>query len=311
MRLPSPNNVLPSGRAYFTADQAFDVYAAQVAHTIHVEVAHLVPWSIQSHPAAELDELLASSAYFARIGKSETTGYPAGIVPGRDFQEAPENDALGELNGDPRIGYDFLGGKNSSAHRKLIAETELETLVNLTEWLRENVSHGPMDDQKAHRVALQRWLDERLRAPKGGKTAIAVEGCHSSSKLMVDLARSVNIPLLHARALDNKLLGQGGHFFNRTHGGLVYGWGGKQPRILWHTDEINASQGMVLLPHRRRRPAPWPLRSRPPSSTSTSTGAPRKPWRRRASCTGLCACCRAKGKARGPARSTKTGWTTA
>jgi len=59
---------------------------------------------------------------------------------------------------------------------------------------------------------------------------------------MVDLARSVNIPLLHVRALDNELGDQPGDFFSRTHGGLIYGWGGpRQPRVLWHVDDIYAS----------------------------------------------------------------------
>jgi hypothetical protein len=74
------------------------------------------------------------------------------------------------------------------------------------------------------------------------KTAMAVTGCHSGAKLMVDLARSINIPLLHVRALDNDLGDQPGYFFSRTHGGLIYGWGGpRQPRVLWHVDEIYAS----------------------------------------------------------------------
>jgi hypothetical protein len=250
MRLPAADKVDPNnGQAYFTEEQAFDVYAAHVAHVLHVEAAHLVPWSIQARPPIELDQLLASSSYFARLGVSKSANqYPAGIQANRDFTETPEDSGLGEWIGDPRVGYDFLSGKLSSTHQRLIGKTELETLVNLTLWLRDNVDHGPIDGQAKERVKAQRWLENRLRAPPGSRTAMAIQGCHSASKLMVDLARSVNIPLLHTRALDNKSSDAGGHFFNGSHGGLIYGWGGPEHRILWHTDEIYAMPGRSCFP---------------------------------------------------------------
>ncbi|MGA2439957.1 MAG: hypothetical protein ABSH08_03295 [Tepidisphaeraceae bacterium] len=248
MRLPGEEMIDPnSGKAFFTSEQAFDIYAAHAAHVVFVEAQHLVPWSIEKLPGVELDELLGSSAYFARIGPSQDNTYPAGIKANRDFAEAPENDGLGELNSDPRIGFDFLSGKTSASHKSLIADTELKTLENLTWWLRNNVVHGPIDDKRHEREKANRWLDKRLSAFPGTHAALAAEGCHSSSKLMVDLARSVNIPLLHVRAID-----PGGdspsNFFNRTHGGLIYGWGGREVRIVWHTDEINAMPGSQCYP---------------------------------------------------------------
>jgi hypothetical protein len=242
IKLPTEKDVDQSGHFYYTADVAFDVYAAQVAHVLYVEARRLVPWSIQALPAGQMDELLNSSAYFARIGPSKGNTYPAGIQAGRDFTDPPENDGLGELIGDPRIGYDFVSGKTSATHKSLIGKTELETLANLTVWLRDNVTHGPLEGDAVARVKVQRWLDQRLQPSKGSKTAMAVTGCHSGAKLLVDLARSVNIPLLHVRALDNELGDGAGHFFSRTHGGLIYGWGGpRQPRVLWHVDDIYAS----------------------------------------------------------------------
>ena len=242
MKLPTEKDVDSGGHFFYPADVAFDVYAAHAAHVLYVEARHLVPWSIQALPAGQMDELLNSSAYFARIGPSKGNTYPAGIQAGRDFTDPPENDTLGELIGDPRIGYDFLSGKTSATHKSLIGKTDLETLANLTMWMRDNVGHGPLDGDANARVKAQRWLDQRLQPGKGMKVAMAVTGCHSGAKLMVDLARSVNIPLLHVRALDNELGDQPGYFFSRTHGGLIYGWGGpRQPRVLWHVDEIYAS----------------------------------------------------------------------
>jgi hypothetical protein len=65
---------------------------------------------------------------------------------------------------------------------------------------------------------------------------------------MVDLARSVNIPLLHVRALDNQLKDDTvGHYFSRTHGGLVFGRG-THPLVLWHTDDVYAQPGSLCYP---------------------------------------------------------------
>jgi hypothetical protein len=250
MHLPTAANFNPDNwQAYFTAEQAFDVYAAHVAHVIYVEARRLVPWSIQERPGAELDALLAGAGYVARIGPSTGNTYPAGIQSGRDFTEAPENTGLGELNGDPRAGYDFVSGKTSASHKRLIGANELETLKNLTIWLRDNIWHGSIDEKMVERAKAQRWLEDRLRPERGGRTAVLAKGCHSASKLMVDLARSVNLPLLHARALDNMASDDTkAHFLRRTHGGLVYGWGGSKPRILWHTDEVYANAGKICFP---------------------------------------------------------------
>jgi len=42
------------------------------------------------------------------------------------------------------------------------------------------------------------------------------------------------------RSLDNIAGDAASNYFNRTHGALVYGWGGRSPRVLWHTDNLNA-----------------------------------------------------------------------
>ena len=246
MRLASVDNIdKASGRAYFASDQAFDLYAAHAAHVLYVEANRLVPWSIVSRPAEELDVLLAGDRYVSRILPSATTQYPPAIKPNRDFGETPENDALGELNGDPRIGFDFLSGKTSASRRTLIGTDPLETLANLTVWLRDNVGHGDLENSIAH-AKTQRWLQDRLSILPGTGVAVANHGCHSASKLMVDLARSVNIPLLHVRSQETDATS--GHFFNRTHGGLVCGWGGREPRVLFHTDEIYAQSGEPSFP---------------------------------------------------------------
>ena len=255
MYLPSVDDSANGGSnpVYYTANQAFDLFAAHAAHVLYVEYKHFVPWSLKDFPGVQLEELLQSSSYVARI-KPSSNQYPEGIQPNRDFQEAPENDGLGELNGDPRTGYLFLNGKTSKVHRNLIGATQVETLMNLTAWLRDNVGHGPLegenlDKERAALLKHNRWLDGRLSAPPGYRTAVAILGCHSASKLMVDLARSVNIPLLHVRALDNQLKDDtAGHYFSKTHGGLVFGRGTHSALVLWHTDDVYAQPGSLCYP---------------------------------------------------------------
>lgn len=243
MKLPDPEKA----QGCYSSDVAFDIFAAHVAHVVYVEAHDLVPWKIENRPADELDELLNSTSYFSMIRPSSKSE-PAGIAPLRDLQDTPENDGLQEYISDPRIGYEFLSGKTSTKQRSLIGKDELETLKNLTLWLRDNVDHATIDDQAGERAKKLRWLDERLRAFPGQKTAMANIGCHSATRLMVDLARSVNIPLLHVRALDATLGVQNIDYMSRTHGGLVYGWDGPNPRIVWHTDNIYAREGRICFP---------------------------------------------------------------
>jgi hypothetical protein len=242
---------LPAGadfRGYYTADQAFDIYAAHVAHIVYVEAEHFVPWSIEKRPAVELDQLLRSSSYFSRI-KPSNRKLPKEIEADRDFLNTPENALDAVMIGDPRVGFDFVTGKSSSTHEKLVGTNELDTLRNLTIWLRDNVGHGPLrDGHESERNKTLRWLDDRLKIWPEMGTLIAVHGCHSASRLMVDLARSVNLPLLHTESLDTGDGEEKKPYLNRTHGGLVYGWGSKEPRIVWHTDTLYAREGKFCFP---------------------------------------------------------------
>ena len=250
IHLPSEKQIEAAGEAYWTADQAFDMYAAHVAHVIYMEGKHLVPWSITEHPADEIDELVGPFAYCARIVPCKAPPkYPPGIQANRDFQAAPENSSLVEYLGDPRVGYEFLSGKASASHQNLIGATELETLRNITAWARDNVGHGELDGKMMAELARSKhWLEGRLQAPRGQREIIMELGCHSMAKLLVDLARSVNIPLLHARSIDPMLDSPSEQFFSHTHGALIYGWAGAEPRIEWHSDEIYAREGRVCFP---------------------------------------------------------------
>jgi hypothetical protein len=243
MHLPDADKA----RGYFTSDMAFDIFAAHVAHVVYVDAHNLVPWQIDKLPADEIDELVCSVNYFAMINPSSAT-LPAGIQARRDLQDLTENNGLEEYLSDPRIGYEFLSGKTTVKGTNLIGKDPLDTLKNMTIWLRDNVDHAEIDGKNGDRAKQLHWLDERLRKFPGKQQAIANIGCHSAAKLMVDLARSVNIPLLHCRSLDASSGEDKVNFLSRTHGSLVFAWAEANPRIIWHIDDAYAREGMICFP---------------------------------------------------------------
>jgi hypothetical protein len=240
LRCADAENIKTGFRMYLTAEEAFDVYAAHVAHVFYVESRRLVPWSITARSGPELDELLSSDRYHSRIAPSKES-YPQGIQPNSAFQQPPRISDGWDTVCDPRIGFDFLSGKNASDHLSLVGRDERETLENITAWMYSNVGHGDSNSQTLADRKKRAPLEERLRAKQTpyGKTMVMADfGCHSAAAMFYDLARSVNIPLLDVAAQDTDMVS--GHFFNRTHRGLAYGWTGRRAKVLWHLDEIYA-----------------------------------------------------------------------
>lgn len=256
---------------FFTANQAFDTYAAQVAWSLHLEVNHSVPWSLLGHPATELAEFFDSRRHHTRFpassivfqsGYSNPASYPTQIQEGRDFWNATSRlSAAWEAVCDPRIAYQFLsGGPNSSNHTNLLGGTELATLKNLTWWFYNNVAHGDYHDAQTTAVlnTPSVYLSNRLIArsdtyytPPSQPLVIADAGCHSAANLFYDLAKGVNIPLLHVAS--NQSSTYAAYPFPRIyidwsrHSGLVYGWGAPATvLILQHADEIYAQYGLIF-----------------------------------------------------------------
>jgi hypothetical protein len=141
LRCADPEKIKTGFRMYLTAPEAFDVYAAHVAHVFYVESRRLVPWSITARSGPELDELLSSDRYHSRMIPSQDS-YPPGIRPDNAFQQPPRISDSWDTVCDPRTGFAFLSGKNASDHLSLIGRDERETLENITAWMYANVGHG-------------------------------------------------------------------------------------------------------------------------------------------------------------------------
>lgn len=256
---------------FFTANQAFDTYAAQVAWSLYLEVNHLVPWSLLSHPATELVEFFDSRRHHTRFparslgftsGYGNRASYPTHIQEGRDFWNATSRQsAAWEAVCDPRIAYQFLsGGTNSSSHTNLLGATELATLKNLTWWFYNSVAHGDSRDAQTSAVLSTPsvYLSNRLTArsdtfytPPSQPLVIANAGCHSAANLFYDLAKGVNIPVLHVASTQPDVYSAYPlpriYIDYGRHGGLVYGWGSPATTlILQHADDIYAQYGMIF-----------------------------------------------------------------
>lgn len=270
----SPGNPVRTESAsqlFFTANQAFDTYAAQVAWSLYLEVNRLVPWSLLDHPASELAEFFDSRRHHTRFparsevyssGYLDPSTYPSHIQEGRDFWNATSRQAAAwEAVCDPRIAYRFLsGGPDSSNGTNLLGSTELTTLKNLTWWFHNNAAHGDARDAETSAILSTPsvYLSNRLIArsdvffnPPSQPLVIADAGCHSASNLFYDLAKGVNIPVLHVTSLDPGIyrsyplppvcIDYG------KHSGMVYGWGSPATTlILQHTDDIYAMNQLIF-----------------------------------------------------------------
>lgn len=239
LQCPQPSRSFGRGGLMFlSAEEAFDVFAAHVAHVLYVEARRLVPWSVALSTEGELDQLLASYNYQSIIRPSSENNYPEHILPTRDFQQTTAAAGTVALLCDPRVGYRFLTG-TSPQHRfqteYLIGINEEETLIRLTSYLRKNLAHGGGESQA--QLLRRALLKDRLRLEDRGMIW-ATAGCHGASQLIQDLARSINIPLLNIGTQENP--STSGHYGSRTHRGLIYEWEGPRARILWHADEIYA-----------------------------------------------------------------------
>jgi hypothetical protein len=264
---------------FFTANQAFDTYAAHVAWSLYLEVNHVVPWSLLNHPSSELVEFFDSRRYHTRFpardavyasGYANRASYPTAIEEGRDFWNATSRLSAGwEAVCDPRVAYEFLsGGPNSSSRMNLLGATEMATLKNLTWWFYNDVAHGDARDAATSAVLRTPsvFLSNRLIArsdtfftPPSQPLVIANAGCHSAANLFYDLAKGVNIPVLHVASTH-----PGGYAayplppvyidFGR-HSGLVYGWGSPSTTLfLQHTDDIYAQHGLIFPVDSMNRP---------------------------------------------------------
>jgi hypothetical protein len=234
-----------SSWVYVPTAEAFDIYAAHVAHALDLEIRGTVPWTLRTMPTEESAEILSSDRYFARILPAPGQRFPPAIQANRDFQlparARPGGDAL---VCDPRVGERFLRGETSSGHVNLLGTTDRETMVHLVWWFQQNVHHdfpgdGPSGMMYTKPADLTMFLTSRLHAtatPAAGNVIIASFGCHSAANLFHDLAVSVNIPVLVGNMQTE--VPKSGSAPGSEHAGLAFHWTRPDALVLEHADDM-------------------------------------------------------------------------
>jgi len=229
---------------FYKKQKAWRIYLAHVAHTLRLSARRIVPWSLTDLLPEELDQFLASRSYFSWIAKRDAQ-VPAEIRPGIDFASRPEENFSMAAICDPRDGLRFLTGENATESYSLLGASPKETVMKLSLFLRDNTVHGDPDELNDGKFLLR----DRLKKSKDFPGITAYAGCHSAAKLLFDLARSVNIPLLLVAVHDNPSAFKPSEGSFLGHRGLVFDWARATPLVLWHADELYANGYMpVFLP---------------------------------------------------------------
>ncbi len=237
-----------AGPLYFGVEQAFSLFAAQVAHALALEARRELPWQLRSFPAAERAAILSSDRMFATIVPGATT-LPSGLLAGRDLQLAPARIHAPTYVCQPAQAYGFVRGLSTSG-LDLVGGSADQTLANLTLFVARNLRHGPT--ATPDRVLATYGFDTPGRLQRrndlsySGQLA-APAGCHTAAALLQDLARSVNLPVENVALLAYSDVVGPLHY--RTHRGLAYRWT-TAPRYLEHADDAYAMgiYGLALNP---------------------------------------------------------------
>ena len=225
----------PSQLRYRTTELARDTYLAQVAHVLHLETSHGVPWSLADYTDHERLYLLSSRPLFSARTFESGLHY---VVKFGDHGEATEN-----ILHDPRKAYEFMVSEPEEG-RCLLGDTMAETCSRLSEWLHDYLWHCNVQGTSRSEVfdifrtfyREHPLLTDRLvrHSSTSGDVYIALWGCGSASSLFADLTRSVNIPV---RKVENNLLYQEGE--DSSHSGLAFRWmDPDEARFLLHTDDL-------------------------------------------------------------------------
>lgn len=190
--LPNQGSEVKIGCCYRTihsAEDAEDMYAATVAHSLLLEMRGTVPWSLDDLSTDELALLFDSRPTYSDYGTfNGVTGYYAGW-------SAPAP---------PDYIWRFLEDE------ELIGATRKETLVNVLHWARYHLRHYYRTDATVER-------DEYFWNYRGGAPVARVlegttpqrpgdvphfghwtAGCHGTNRLLIHVLRVLNIPVEYA-----------------------------------------------------------------------------------------------------------------
>ena len=160
---------------------AEDLYLANVAYSLVLEMNNTLPWSLDDLSDDEL-LLLFSSRYFYRSYREVFAGVVGYEIGGRVLPAPPD------------VIRDFLASEG------LVGSSRYDTIIRTIDWARYNLYHysggqstGNVEDHWGYRGVspLARMLSG---APKLHDGRNPTAGCHGTNWFFVHLLRAVNIP---------------------------------------------------------------------------------------------------------------------
>ena len=203
---------VPSNRADgFLADDEFaitvlsrkdaeDIYLANIAHSLIVEMDGTLPWSLDDLSDRQLEMLLGSEGFFVEYGRV-IPGVPEGyIVNGRTGPAPPE------------VIRDFMEDKD------LVRGSRYETIVRTVEWTRHHLAHyncwltaanaenhwnyrgtpplaRMLAGTKISRDQVVRLGEHECRTYAHQHTEHWTAGCHGTAWFFLHVLRAANIPV--------------------------------------------------------------------------------------------------------------------
>ena len=179
---------------------AEDIYLANIAHSLMLEMDNTLPWSLDDLSDRQLEMLLGSEGFFVEYGRV-IRGVPEGyIVNGRTGPAPPE------------IIRDFI------EDRDLVRGSRYQTIARTVEWTRHHLSHYScwltaanaenhwnyrgtpplarmLSGTNMKRDGVLRWGERECRTYAHQHTEHYTAGCHGTAWFFLHVLRAVNIPV--------------------------------------------------------------------------------------------------------------------
>lgn len=180
------------GITVHSARDAEDIYAATVAHSLLLELAGTVPWSLDDLSDHELALLFDGRHLYT---DHHTIHGVTGYYVGNRYRPPPAP---------PDFIWAFM------AEEGLIGATRYETIVNTLHWARYHLYHYSWpSDRTGYEIDVDHW-DYRGGAPvarvltqstrkRDGFRGHPTAGCHGTNHLLAHVLRAANIPVEYIR----------------------------------------------------------------------------------------------------------------
>ncbi len=193
------------------------IYTAKLAHSIWLDRSDVLPWHLSEFSAEELRGLFDKRAL---LTNGAAFFWVVDHSPSYAYGYMTDNDLIGD---------------DMEATLEAVL-TDLRTTDSDRDFIHGLSSHGdPTDSAYTLQEALETFVD------RGGPVRISRKGCHSMSRIVLALLRSVNIPGLETRS---------GEWFLSGHSSAVWP---VLERVLTHGDNlysalIKAAAALELTP---------------------------------------------------------------